>query len=59
MTYSSTQFEQALYPRVCKLVLESFNMSLEDSQEVVDSKLNLLDCLVVSLGGNSQRLDTK
>ncbi|CAI8035415.1 hypothetical protein GBAR_LOCUS19881 [Geodia barretti] len=43
-------FEWSMYPQTCKLILQSYNMSMEDSQDVLDSKLTFLDSLL-------QRLD--
>ena len=47
---SLSQFEWSMYPQTCKLILQSYNMSMEDSQDVLDSKLTFLDSLL-------QRLD--
>lgn len=48
------QFEQSMYPQVCKLILQSYNISMEDCQEVVDAKLKFIDRLVERLGSSSR-----
>ena len=50
------QFEWTMYPPICKLVLQSYNTSMEDSEEVLDSKMLFLRTLLQDLGaGKSLR----
>jgi hypothetical protein len=50
---SDKNFELSVYPQTCKLVLQSYNTSMEDSQEVVETKLTFLDSLLQRLGRQS------
>jgi hypothetical protein len=50
LPFDDKNFEWSVYPQTCKLILQSYNMTMEDSQDVLDSKLAFLDSLLQRLG---------
>ena len=48
------QFEHSVAAKVCKAVLESYNMSFRDCLKVVHTKVEFMNSIIVKLGGSEK-----
>ena len=48
------QFEHSVAAKVCKAVLESYNMSFRDCLKVVHTKVEFMNSIIAKLGGSEK-----
>ena len=48
------QFEHSVAANVCRAVLESYNMSFRDCLQVVHTKVEFMNSIIVKLGGSEK-----